>query len=206
MKTRFVKGQGAIFAAAFLMAIMLAGDASAVIFGIRYSNLSEPVLPNTDFAGDRGRFGAFAGTREKNNIFLVGLDYDSHKDERADTTSYARRITLNFGYRYQIFSSAKVSGTKISPFVGLHYYKNFVKVKASESLLTAQELQYRKDMLNDSGGWLSFGAEYFFAPAFALGGEAGVRYATAKSSAFGYNIKTTDYTTFVAILLSFYWH
>jgi hypothetical protein len=71
--------------------------------------------------------------------------------------------------------------------------------------MSPEDRVYLKDMLNDSGGWLSFGADYYFAPTFSLGAEAGVRYARAKSKAYGYEIKVTDYTSFVAILLSYYW-
>lgn len=185
--------------------LLLAENASALVFGIRYSNLNEPVLQGTDFVGDRGRFGAFIGLKEKKNVIFLGLDYDRHKSERADTTFYGRRFTANIGYRYQLFSSDKINATRINPFIGLHYFKSFAKVEADTSYISADERAYLKDMLNDSGGWLSFGAEYYFAPTFSLGAEAGVRYARAKSKAYGYEIKVTDYTSFVAILLSFYW-
>lgn len=185
--------------------LLLAENASALIFGIRYSNLNEPVLQGTDFTGDRGRFGAFIGLKEKKNVIFLGLDYDRHKSERADTTFYGRRFTANIGYRYQLFSSDKINATRINPFIGLHYFKSFSKVEADTSYVDADDRAYLKDMLNDSGGWLSFGAEYYFAPTFSLGAEAGVRYARAKSKAYGYEIKVTDYTSFVAILLSFYW-
>lgn len=188
-----------------ILITLIAENAFGLIFGIRYSNLNEPVLQGTDFAGDRGRFGAFIGLREKNNVVFLGLDYDRHKTERGDTTSYGRRFTANIGYRYQLFSSAKTNATKISPYIGMHFYKSFAKVEADTSVMTSRDRTYLRDMLNDSGGWLSFGADYYFAPTFSLGAEAGVRYAKAKSKAYGYEIKTTDYTSFVAILLSFYW-
>ena len=188
-----------------ILILLISENASALIFGIRYSNLNEPVLQGTEFDGSRGRFGAFLGLSEKNNVIFLGLDYDRHKNQRADTTFYGRRFTANIGYRYQLFSSAKINATKINPFVGLHLYKSFAKVEADESLMTVEEKRYLKDMLGDSGGWLSFGADYFFAPTFSLGAEAGVRYAKAKSKAYGYEIKTTDYTSFVAMLLSYYW-
>jgi hypothetical protein len=87
----------------------------------------------------------------------------------------------------------------------MHFYKSFPKVEADDSVMAPEERSYLKDMLGDSGGWLSFGADYYFAPTFSLGAEAGVRYARAKSKAYGYEIKVTDYTSFVAILLSYYW-
>jgi len=188
-----------------ILILLIAENASALIFGIRYSNLNEPVLQGTDFTGDRGRFGAFIGLKEKKNVVFLGLDYDRHKTERADTTFYGRRFTANIGYRYQLFPADKINATRINPFIGLHYYKSFAKVEADESVMAPEERRYFKDMLGDSGGWLSFGAEYYFAPTFSLGAEAGVRYARAKSKAYGYEIKVTDYTSFVAILLSFYW-
>ncbi|UCE67288.1 MAG: hypothetical protein JSU85_04545 [Candidatus Zixiibacteriota bacterium] len=188
-----------------ILITLISENASALIFGIRYSNLNEPVLQGTDFNGDRGRFGAFIGLSEKNNVVFLGLDYDRHKTERADTTFYGRRFTVNMGYRYRIFPTDKVNATKINPFVGLHFFKSFSKVEADESVMSSQERGYLKDMLNDTGGWLSFGAEYYFAPTFSLGAEAGIRYARAKSKAYAYEIKVTDYTSFVAILLSFYW-
>ena len=187
------------------LAVLLFQDASALIFGIRLSNLNEPVLEGTDFSGDRGRFGAFIGFREKNNVVFVGLDYDRHKSERADTTFYARRFTANIGYRYQLFPSAKINATKINPFFALHLFKSFPKVEADASLMTPEERQYLKNMLSDSGGWLSFGSEYYFSQAFSLGAEAGIRYAHAESKALGYQVKVTDYTSFVALLMSFYW-
>lgn len=205
MKTSFLKLKMTVFGAAVIILLLQANDVSAVIVGIRYSNLNEPVLPLANVEGSRGRFGAFAGAREKNSLFLVGLDYDRHKEQRGDTTLYARRFTLNFGYRYQLFPSLKVNAMKINPFIGLHYFKSYGKFKTNNPDLSTEEIQYQKDMLKDSGGWLSFGVEYYFAPSFALGGEAGVRYSRAESKAYGYKIKTTDYTSFAAILLSFYW-
>ena len=71
--------------------------------------------------------------------------------------------------------------------------------------MTPEERQYLKNMLSDSGGWLSFGSEYYFSQAFSLGAEAGIRYAHAESKALGYQVKVTDYTSFVALLMSFYW-
>jgi hypothetical protein len=189
-----------------ILFVLIAENAFAVIFGIRYSNLNEPVLNGTSFTGDRGRFGSFIGLQEKNNVIYLGLEYDSHKTEIADSTFYGRRFTANIGYRYQLFSSDKINATKINPFIGFNYFKSFANVKADASVMTSQERGYLKDMLNDSGVWLAFGAVYYFAPTFSLGAEAGVRYARAKSSAYGYEIKITDYTSFAAILMSFYWH
>jgi hypothetical protein len=188
-----------------ILITLISENAFAVIFGIRFSNLNEPVLRETDFEGDRGRFGAFIGLSEKNNVVFLGLDYDRHKTVRGDTTSYARRFTANMGYRYWIFPADKARATKINPFVGMHFYKSFPKVEADDSVMAPEDRSYLKDMLGDSGGWLSFGADYYFAPTFSLGAEAGVRYARAKSKAYGYEIKVTDYTSFVAILLSYYW-
>lgn len=188
-----------------LLIMLISENASALIFGIRYSNLGEPVLRDTDFMADRGRFGAFIGISEKNNVIFLGLDYDRHKTARGDTATYARRFTANIGYRYWIFPADKARATSINPFVSMHIFKSFPKVEADDTVMTPEERKYLKDMLGDSGGWLSFGADYFFAPAFSLGAEAGVRYTRAKSKAYGYEIKTTDYTSFVALLLSFYW-
>ena len=66
-----------------MLLLLISENASALVFGIRYSSLNEPVLGGTDFSGDRGRFGAFFGIRERNNIIYLGLDYDRHKTERA---------------------------------------------------------------------------------------------------------------------------
>ena len=93
----------------------------------------------------------------------------------------------------------------INPFIGLNYFKSFSKVTAENYQITQEELDYRKDMLNDSGGWLTWGAEYYFAPPFSMGCEGGIRYTKAKSNALGYDRKITEYTTFAAILLTFYW-
>jgi hypothetical protein len=188
-----------------ILITLISENAFALIFGIRYSNLAEPVLQGTDFAGDRGRFGAIIGLSEKKNLVFLGLDYDRHKTQWGDTTSYVRRFTANIGYRYWLFPASKAEATRINPFVGLNIYKSFPKVEVDDSVMSPEDRSYLKDMLGDSGGWLSFGADYFFAPTFSLGAEAGVRYARAKSKAYGYEIKVTDYTSFVALLLSFYW-
>ena len=184
---------------------LVSENACALIFGIRYSNLNEPVLQGTDFMGERGRFGAFVGLSEKNNVVFLGLDYDRHRSEKGDTTFYGRRFTANIGYRYRLFSTAKVEAIKINPFVSFNFFKSFAKVEAHESLMSSAERGFLKDMLNDSGGWLSFGVDYLFAPTFSLGAETGVRYARAKSKALGYTTKITDYTSFAAILLAYYW-
>ena len=205
MKTGFAKSKMIAFGVALIILLLQANNVSAIIAGIRYSNLNEPLLPSVSIEGSRGRFGAYAGMRQKNSSFLVGLDYDRHKEQRGDTTLYARRFTLNFGYRYQLFPTSKVNAMKINPFIGLHYFKSYGKFETNNPGLSNEAIQYQKDMLKDSGGWLSFGVEYYFAPSFALGGEAGVRYSRNESKAYGYKIKTTDYTSFAAILLSFYW-
>jgi hypothetical protein len=188
-----------------VLVLFLTENALAVIFGIRYSNLNEPVLRGTDFEANRGRFGEFIGLQEKNNVIFLGLDYDRHKSERPDTVFYARQFTANIGYRYQLFPADKVNATRMSPYIGLHFYKSFSKVEADSSIMSSEDRAYLKDMLGDTGGWVSFGAEYYFAPVFSIGAEAGIRYARAKSKAYGYEIKITDYTSFVAILLSFSW-
>jgi len=192
-----------------LLAVILFGvadNANALIFGIRFSNLNQPVIPTIDNIQDnKSRFAVFGGFREKNHDFVVSLDYDRHKNEWADTSLYVRRYTVSFGYRYRLFSAEKIEGMNINPFVGFSYFKSFSKVQVENYQISPEELQYQKDMANDGGGWLSLGAEYYFAPAFSMGCEGGIRYTRAISKAYGYEIKITDYTTFAAILLTFYW-
>ena len=191
-----------------LVALLLFGavnDVSAMIFGIRYSNLNQAVLPTFEDSDSRGRFGMFLGYREKNHDFVLGMDYDRHKTEMGDVKLYARRFSANIGYRYRLFPADKISAMKINPYLGLYFFKSYGKVEAENWGWTDEEIQFEKDMLNDSGGWLSLGGEYYFAPGFSMGCEGGVRYTKASSKATGIEIKITDYTTFASILMTFYW-
>jgi hypothetical protein len=188
-----------------LLFALFAGDASAMIFGIRYSNLNEPILPAIERQDSRGRLGVYFGTREKGHDFLIGIDYDSYKQQRGDTLLYSRRITTSIGYRYRLFSSQRGAAMKMMPYIGIHYLKSFGKVVADTSVMSSEDRQYYKDLSNDQGIRVSFGADYYFAPVFSLGGEGGIRYTRVKSKAYGYTIKISEYRTFAAILLSFYW-
>jgi len=179
------------------------GAANAVIFGIRYSNVTRPVVAPFETDEGRGRFGIYFGEREKSSDFLLGIDYDSYKREGGDTLSYSRRVVVDFGYRYRVFSGDRSAAMKILPFAAIHYYKGFGKVEADTSVLSNSDRKYYKDLMSDHGGWISVGAEYAFAPAFSMGCEAGLLYTNAKSKAYGYTIKISDYRTFVAILMSF---
>lgn len=185
--------------------MLLAGDVSAFIFGVRYSNLNEPILPAIDRQDSRGRLGVYFGGREKGHDMLLGLDYDRYKQERGDTLLYSRRITASIGYRYRLFSAKKSEAMNMMPFIGVHYFKSFGKVEADTSVISSSDRQYYKDLTNDQGIMVSLGAEYYLAPAFSLGCEGGIRYSKVKSKAYGYTIKISEYRTFAAILLSFYW-
>ncbi|OGC93533.1 MAG: hypothetical protein A2W25_16930 [candidate division Zixibacteria bacterium RBG_16_53_22] len=182
-----------------------AANAHAIIFGIRYSNLMQEPLPGISDTGSKGRFGAYLGFKEKNSVILVGADYDRYKLERGDSLLYSRRLVVNLGYRYHLLPTDKAEAMDMMPFVALHLFKSFSKVSADSTILSTAEAQYYKDLSNDVGGWVSLGAEYNFAPAFSFGGEAGFRYARAKSKAYGHEIKLGQYSTFVALLLTFYW-
>jgi hypothetical protein len=184
---------------------LLVSDVSAFMFGIRYSNLNEPVLPAIDRQDTRGRLGVFFGAREKGHDFLIGLEYDRYKQERGDTLLYSRRITASIGYRYRLFPIKKAEAMKMMPSIGIYYFKSFGRVDADSSVMSSADRQYYKDLTNDQGIRVSLGAEYYLAPAFSLGCEGGIRYTRVKSKAYGYTIKISEYRTFAAILLSFYW-
>lgn len=190
---------------ALLLAVLLGVDANAIVFGIRYSDIRDQRLPSIIDSGGKGRFGFYAGVAEKNSSFLVGAEYDRYKSERADSLLYFRRMTINVGYRYSLFAADKAKAMNFMPFVALHYFKSYSKVKADSTVMSDTDIAYYKDILNDYGGWVSFGAEYYFAPVFSLGAEAGLRYTRSKSSAYGYQIKFSSYTTFAALLLNYYW-
>jgi hypothetical protein len=188
-----------------LFLFLMVQESSAVIFGIRYSNLSEPLLPAIERQESRGRLGIFAGTRQKSNDFLIGLDYDRYKQQRGDTLLYSRRITVSMGYRYRLFSTERMEAMKIVPTVGVHLFKSFASVNADSSIFSEQDRTYYKDISNDEGLRVAFSVEYFFAPAFSFGCEGGIQYIRAKSKAYGYTIKVSEYRTYAAILISFYW-
>jgi len=191
----------------FLVAVLLLAvsvDASAMIFGIRYSNINRPVLTPFEQNVNKGQFGIYFGERQKSSDFLLGIDYDRYKQERGDTLSYSRRFVIDFGYRYRVFSGDRAEAMKIMPFLGIHYFKSFGKVEADSTVMSEADRKFYKDMASDQGGWLSVGAEYAFAPAFSMGCEAGLRYSRAKSGAYGYTIKISEYRSFAAILLSFH--
>jgi hypothetical protein len=182
-----------------------AADSHAIIFGIRYSNLAQAPLPGIDNIGTKGRFGAYLGFKEKNSLFLVGADYDRYKLERGDSLLYSRRLVVNIGYRYHLLPTDKAEAMDIMPFVAGHLYKSFSKVTADSTVLSAADRQYYKDLSSDVGAWISLGAEYAFAPAFSFGAEAGLQYSRAKSKAYGHEIKLGQYTSFVALIMTFYW-
>jgi hypothetical protein len=188
---------------AFSLAV--AADANALIFGIRYSDLAQQPLPAIADNGAKGRFGAYLGFKEKKSLFLVGADYDRFKMERGDTLLYSRRLVINAGYRYQLLPKDKAEAMDFMPFWALHLFKSFSKVKADSSIMSGADVDYYNDISNDVGGWIALGAEYYFAPAFSFGGEAGLRYTRAKSKAYGHEIKISHSTTSVALILTFYW-
>lgn len=185
--------------------LLLTQESSAAIFGVRFSNLSEPILPAIERQDSRGRLGVFAGTRQKNNDFLIGLDYDRYKQQRGDTLLYSRRVTVSIGYRYRLFSTDRTEAMKIMPAVGVHIFKSFASVSADSSIFSEQDRNYYKDISNDEGVRVTLSSEYFFAPAFSFGCEGGIQYIRAKSKAYGYTIKVSEYRTYAAILISFYW-
>ena len=190
----------------FVALIALWGaESKAIIFGIRFSDIGQKTLLGVDDSGSKGRFGAFVGTRERNNIFLLGADYDRYKLSRGDTSSYSRRFTVNIGYRYLLMSSDKAEAMNFMPFLALHFFKSFSKVTADSAVMSAADARYFQDLSNDSGAWGAIGAEYYFAPAFGFGCEAGVRYSRARSKAYGYEVKLSQFNSYVALLAAFYW-
>jgi hypothetical protein len=188
-----------------ILVAVLGAEAKAIVFGIRYSDIREQRLPSIVDNSSRGRFGFYAGIAESNSSFLIGAEYDRNKTERGDSLLYFRRMTVNIGYRYNLLPADKGKAMSFMPFVAMHYFKSFSKVEADSTVMSAADVKFNRDMLNDAGGWISFGAEYYFAPVMSLGAEAGLRYSKAKSSAYGYNIKFGDYTSFAALLLNYYW-
>jgi len=180
-------------------------DSYALTFGIRYSNLAQEPLPGISDIGSKGRFGGYIGIREKNGLILLGADYDRYKSERGDSLLYSRRLVVNLGFRYQFLPVDKSAAMDITPFWALHLFKSFSKVNADSSILSSADVDYYEDISNDVGGWISLGADYHFAPVFSLGAEAGLTYSRAKSKAYGDEIKLTQYSTFVALLMTFYW-
>lgn len=188
-----------------LFLLLSTQESSAVIFGVRYSNLSEPLLPAIERQDSRGRLGIFVGGREKGHDFLLGMDYDRYKQQRGDTLLYSRRVTVSIGYRYRAFSTEKMEAMKIVPTVGVHLFKSFSSVNADTSIFSAQDRQYYKDISNDEGARVAVSVEYFFAPPFSFGCEGGIQYSRARSKAYGYTIKVSEYRTYAAILVSFYW-
>ena len=190
--------------AAILIMVSLTSNASAVIFGIRFSNVNEPLLlPAIENAQKGDRFGVYIGENQKNHDFLFGVDFDSYKLEKPDTLLYSRRLVVDIGYRYRLFSGAKIEGTNVLPFFAVHYYRSFGKIKADDSVMSPADRAFYKDFASDQGGWFSVGAEYYFAPLFGFGCEGGIRYSKAKSNAYGYDIKISEYKTFAAILITF---
>lgn len=189
--------------AVICVVVLLSGDVGAVVFGIRFSNVNEPLLPALENAQKGDRFGVYIGQNEKKYDFLLGIDFDSYKQERADTLLYSRRLVIDIGYRYRLFSGAKIKGTSVLPFLAVHYYRSFGKVRAHDSIMSSEDRDFYKDLASDQGGWFSIGAEYYFSPMFGLGCEGGLRYSKAKSDAYGYKIKISEYKTFAAILIVF---
>ncbi len=197
----------AIILAALLL--VTGAESRAAVFGIRFSNTQEQPLralvdKGIGDSGAKGRFGLYAGTTQGSSYFLIGADYDRFKMERGDSLLYSRRLTIDFGYRYQLLGADKAKAMNFMPFLALHLFKSYSKVEADSGTLRPAEVKYFQDLSNDEGGWLSVGAEYFFAPVFSLGAEGGLRYTRANSKALGWDVKIRQYDTFVALLLSFY--
>lgn len=188
-----------------LFLILMTQESWAVIFGIRFSNLNEPILPAIERQDSRGRLGIFAGTRQKNNDFLIGLDYDRYKLQRGDTLLYSRRVTVSIGYRYRLFSTDRTEAMKIMPAIGVHLFRSFASVNADTTIFSEQDRNYYKDISNDEGVRVTLSSEYFFAPPFSFGCEGGIQYIRAKSKAYGHTIKISEYRTYAAIVITFYW-
>jgi hypothetical protein len=187
------------------LVLLMSAESQAILFGVRLSNVGERPLPIGDDGGSKGRFGIYLGTQENSSIFLIGADYDRYKENRGDSLLYARRLTVNIGYRYQLLPAGQSAAMNFLPWVSFHVFKSFSKVKADSAIISPANVTYLKDIANDEGAWLGVGAEYFLAKVFSLGAEAGIRYSRANSKAFGYDIKIRQYNTFAALLLTFYW-
>jgi hypothetical protein len=198
-----------IYTLVTLLLLMGAESQAAMVFGIRFSNSQEQALQGLSVRGvsdpgTKGRFGVYAGTINGSNTFLIGLDYDRFKLQRGDSLLYSRKFTVDLGYRYQLLGADQAKAMNFMPFLALHIFKSYAKVKADSGILNPVDARYYQDMSNDDGGWVSVGAEYFFAPVFSLGAEGGLRYTRANSSAYGYDIKLREYDTFIALLVSFW--
>lgn len=185
---------------------------AAMMFGVRYTNTQDPALKGLSVLGQRGvidlgskgKFGLYAGQQSGSSVFLLGVDYDRFKMNRGDSLIYSRRLTIDLGYRYQLFPADKAKAMNFMPFMAFHLFKSYAKFEADSSIVRSADARYFKDLSNDDGAWLSFGAEYFFSPVFALGAEGGLRYTRANSNAYGYAIHLRQYDTFVALLMTFY--
>jgi len=186
----------------YILLLFSFGSASAIIFGTKYSNNTPAITIAEGSQDNEGRFGIFLGTEEKNHSILLGIGYNRHKFQ-SDASYYTRRLTLSLEYRYQLIATDQAQAMKILPFATIAYFRSFSQVTADSLAYSPAEVSYYKDLSNDKGGWIAIGAEYFLAPVFTIGCEGGLRYVSAKTGALGYEVKITEFKTYVAFLMTF---
>jgi hypothetical protein len=159
VKRKMVKAP--LLVTALALALLLAGAIPAFcsgwIFGVRPGSTVESAY-----------FGADMGTITP----IFGIDFLGVTVTVEDTDVSASMYIPHFGARVYL-NSNRTAGSVV-PFVQGTFMKSFASVDLGDG--DSDLTDAIGDLLSFYGIGLAFGAEYFFADRFSLGGEYGLRY------------------------------
>ena len=150
-------------------------------FGIRYLSLTAQCPPGLGFhlGADLGENAVILGglelLRESSKKELTGAGPYSYKDESATTV-----FTPFFGGKY--YFKSRSSG-EVSFYISALFFKSFASVNIDTGDPDADKYdeELYKELASPFGFNPAFGAEYYFSDYFAIGGETGLKFSSAKA-------------------------
>jgi len=178
--------KAAVLALVGLMLFSTADANAQLKFGVRQHNFHNSFLPSEQTLGAYFGFGV---GRKADVIF--GADYYSYKfSTQVDLSQFggvgseessltASSAWLHGGLKFYFAEQDKGS---VCPYVIGEFFKAFGSISTEPDLGDNVDLSPAEDLLSPYGFIAGFGAEFFAAENFSVGGETGVRYVITKSS------------------------
>lgn len=178
----------ALFLVIGLMLFSCATADAQVKFGVRQYNYHNSFLPSEQTLGAYFGF----GVGEQADV-IFGADYYSYKISTeidlsdvggagtAETSVTASSIWLHGGLK---FFFAEPNDGDVCPYVIGEFFKGFGSI-STEPEIEGTDLSPAEDLLSPLGFMAGFGAEFFAADNFSVGGETGFRYVITKSEGGG---------------------
>jgi hypothetical protein len=144
-----------------------------------------------------GRFGAVAGL----DFGWSSVRYDG---AGLPADSSFTQVGFSIGTKYHIVTPAR---ERVSPYFSVDFFKYFASISTHDDDVSSDEAGYVAALASPLGIGVAFGAEYFFTPAFSIGGEAlGLKLAYAEAELPGGGSRESRYayvTLYTAITLNF---